>query len=38
MPRKKEEVIKSLGSKFNVKVKLGQKVGRKGNVLSEQNI
>ena len=37
IPRK-EEVIKSLAPKFNVTVKLGQKVGRKGNVLSEQNI
>ena len=35
-PRKKEEVIKSLVSKFNVKVKLGQKVCRKKNVLNEQ--
>ena len=35
-PQKKKEVIKSLASKFNMKVKLGQKIGRKNNVLSEQ--
>ena len=35
-PQKKKEKIKSLASKFNVKVKLGQKIGRKKNVLSEQ--
>ena len=35
-PRRKKEVIKSLASKFNVKVKLAQKVGRKKNELPEQ--
>ena len=35
-PREKKQVIKSLASKFNVKVKLEQKVGRKKNVFSEQ--
>ena len=35
-PRRKKKVIKSLASKFNVKVKLTQKVGRKKNELTEQ--
>ena len=34
--REQKEVIKSLASKFNVKIKLGQNVGRKKNVFSEQ--
>lgn len=35
-PRRKSEVIKTFASKFNVKVKLGEKVGRKKNNLSDQ--
>ena len=35
-PRRKKEVTKSLASKFNVKVKLVQKVGRNKNGFSEQ--
>lgn len=35
-PRRKTEVIKSLASKFNVKVKFGEKSGRKKNLLSEE--
>ena len=34
-PRRKSEVIKSLVSKFNVKIQFGQKTGRKKKVLSE---
>ena len=34
-PRRKSEVIKTLASKFNVKVKFCEKVGRKNNVLSD---
>ena len=34
--REQKKVIKSLASKFNVKIKLEQKVGRKKNVFSEQ--
>ena len=37
-PRRKKEVIKSLASKFNVRVQLAQKAGRKKNSLSEEEI